>query len=315
MARKTATPIAPALDPPSTEEAAVLRAVTYASLFEFPLTPAEVRRSLVHCVLSETELMALYRCSRFLQGRVTYRQGVFVPAGSEAWIAMRATRESQSRALIAAHGRILHVLCAMPFVRLLAVSGSLAHLNASRDGDVDLFVITRGARVWSVTTAIVVIAKLMGCRKTVCANFVVSDTDMVIAPQDEFSANQILHLRTIAGAEAYRKFLEENPFVRDTYRNFDPREKRPWPFTPSPWAARIKRVLEFALTIPSKPIEWTCRIGYGWYLRRKLNGWASPDQVRMTKTQLKLHGNSHRESIRRKFESTCSRAGVWPDSN
>lgn len=289
-------------------EDAVLRAVTYASLFQFPLTPAETRRTLVGCVLSETELMALYRQSPFLQRRLAYRQGFLVPAGCEDWVAERAHREARSLQLIEANRGLLNLLCAIPFVRLMAVSGSLAHLNATRDADLDLFIITKGPRVWSVTTAIVVLSKLMGRRKIACANYVVADTDMAIEPPDEFSANQTIHLRPITGAETYRAFLDANPFVRATYPNFDPREKRVWPFTPAPWTARVRRALELTLTIPSAAIEATCRVAYGWYLRRKLRNWASPDQVRLTRTQMKLHGNSHRDTIARRFESAVRRA-------
>lgn len=286
----------------------MLRAVTYASLFQYPLTPAEARRTLVGCELSETELMALYRSSVFLQDRLDYRRGLFVPVGCAEWVEERGAREARSLDLIAAHRRFLNVLCAIPFVRLMAVSGSLAHLNATSDADLDLFVITKGPRVWSVTATIVVLAKLMGCRKTVCANFVVADSDLAIEPPDEFSANQIIHLRPVAGADAYRDFLDANPFVRDTYPNFDPREKRTWPFRPSPWAARFKRVLETMFAIPSGVIEAICRGAYGRYLRQKVRSWRSPNQVRLTRTQMKLHGNSHRQDIMRRFEQALQDA-------
>jgi hypothetical protein len=205
--------------------------------------------------------------------------------------------------LIRAHTRFLNVLCALPCIRLLAVSGSLAHLNATRDADLDLFIVTAGPRVWSVTVAVVLLAKLMRCRKTVCANFTVSDWDLVVKPQDEFAANQIIHLRPVIGAEAYREFLDANSFVRMVYPNFDAREQVRWPFSPAPWAAATKRVLTVLAWASSGIIEWICRVGYGWYLRRKINRWPSPDQVRLTRTQLKLHGNSHREKIASRFEA------------
>jgi hypothetical protein len=288
---------------------AVLRAVTYAALFQFPLTCAEARRSLVACRLSEAELLALFRSSAFLRERLEYRQGFLMPAGHSAWVTERALREGRSLRMIACRARFLNALCAIPFIRLVAISGSLAHLNATDDADLDLFIITKGPRVWSVTAATVVLAKLMGCRRTVCANFVVSDTDLVIQPQDEFSANQILHLRPVIGAEAYRDFLDANPFVRAMYLNFDPRERGAWPFTPSPWAARIKRVLELAFVLPSGAIETVCRAAYGWYLGRKVRTWASPEQVRLTRTQLKLHGHSHRHAIQRRFARAT--AEIW----
>lgn len=292
---------------PSAAEAAVLRAVTYASLFQFPMTCAEARRTLVGLEISEFELMSLYRQSGFLQRRIEYRQGVFVLVGHDDWIEERAGREARSLRLIASHRRFLNVLCAMPFIRLLAISGSLAHMNASRDADLDLFVITRGPRVWTVTAMIVGLSKLMGFRRSVCANFVVSDTDMTIAPQDEFSANQIVHLRPVLGADTYRAFLDANPFVRATYPNFDPRERRVFPFTASPRCASIKRVLETMLSPVSGLLEAAIRGPYGWYLRRKVRRWASPDQVRLTPTQLKLHGNSHRHAIQAEFDRACER--------
>lgn len=293
---------------PSALERAVLRAVTYASLFEFPMTPAEARRTIVGCTLSETELMALYRRSAFLQQRLDYTQGYFVPTGRDEWIDARAERGVSSLALIERHRRVLNVLCALPFISLVAVSGSLAHLNASKDSDLDLFVITRGPRVWTVTAAIVVISKLMGCRTTVCANYVVADSDMAVVQQDEFAANQIVHLRPLIGAEVYRAFLDANPFTRSTYPNFDPRERRSFPFVPARWTSVVKQILEALLILPAPAIEAAVRVPYGWYLRRKVRRWASPDQVRLTATQLKLHGYSHRESIGRRFENAFGEA-------
>lgn len=301
---------APPVAESSPLEQAVLRAVTYASLFQFPLTPAELRRTVVGHSISDVQLMSLYRASPFLQDRIDYRRGHFVPVGCDDWINERSVREVRSLRFIHQHERFLDVLCALPGVSLLSVSGSLAHLNATANADLDLFIVTKGARVWSVTLAVVLLAKLMGVRKTVCANFVVADTDLAVEPQDEFCANQIIHLRPITGSDTYRAFVDANPFVRAIYPNFDPREKTVWPFRPAAWTPRTKRALELALAIPAGAIEWTSRVTYGWYLRRHVRRWASPDQVRLTRTQLKLHGNSHRQSIAHTLGDAMRRAGL-----
>lgn len=301
-------PAAPAQS--SSLEQAVLRAVTYASLFQFPLTLAELRRTVVGHTIDDLGLINLYRSSQFLQDRLDHRRGYFLPVGCDDWIAERSVREVRSLRFIHRHERFLDALCALPGISLLSVSGSLAHLNATADADLDLFIVTKGARVWSVTLAVVVLAKLMRVRKSVCANFVVADTDLAVEPQDEFCANQIIHLRPITGSDTYRRFLEANPFVRAIYPNFDPREKTRWPFRPAAWTPRVKRALELTLAIPSGVIEWTCRLTYGWYLRRRVKRWASPDQVRLTRTQLKLHGNSHRRAIHDQLSDAVRRAGL-----
>ena len=92
----------------------------------------------------------------------------------------------------------------MPFVRMVALSGSLAHLNAEGSADLDLFVITAPNRVWSVTVATVVLSKLLGWRKRLCMNYVVSERAMAIEPRDLFSANQIIHLRPLIGPQGLR---------------------------------------------------------------------------------------------------------------
>lgn len=294
----------------SAAELALVRSITYAALFEFPLTPAEARRTLVRCELSETELMALYRSSAFLQQRLSYRRGYFTPIGRERWIAVRTDRQRNSVQLIERHRLFLDVLSAMPFVKLAAISGSLAHLNATMDSDLDLFIVTKGRHVWTVTAAVVLISKLLGRRRTVCANYVVADTDLAVETRDEFAANQIVHLRPLFGADAYRQFLDANPFVRALYPNFDPRERRSFLYAAPAWAAIVKRVLGWICAIPGPVVEAVIRAPYGWYLRRKVRGWASPDHVRLTKTQLKLHGYSHRDAIAKRFEAAMNDA--WP---
>ena len=37
---------------------------------------------------------------------------------------------------------------------MVALSGSIAHCNLDRGGDLDLFIVTHGHHVWSVTVAV-----------------------------------------------------------------------------------------------------------------------------------------------------------------
>ena len=86
---------------------------------------------------------------------------------------------------------------------MVALSGSVAHLNLEGSGDLDLFIVTRGRRVWSVTVAVILLAKLLGRRRTLCANYVLSDTQLQMDQQDLFTASQIIHLKPLVGGEVY----------------------------------------------------------------------------------------------------------------
>lgn len=292
----------------SASEIAILRSVLYASLFEYPLTLGELHASLLESALSELEIQRVYAGSARLRDAIEWRDGWFLPRGRAEWIEHRRRREARSRAFLERQRRLLKTVSALPFVRLVALSGSLAVLNADERADLDLFVVTKGAHAWSVTLAVVMLSKLLGRRRVVCLNFVVSDTELAVEQRDLFSANQIIHLRPVAGLDAYREFLDANPFVKRWYPNFDPDRAATFEVALG-WAARWAKVAaEAALSLPSRAVEACSRNLYGWYLRCQAPSWTSPDQVRLLPQSLKLHTRSHRGRVGQRFEEVCDAA-------
>ena len=289
------------MTPTREQELAVLRSVVYASLFDYPLTPAQLESSLLGVRGDAAAIASWMRHSEFLQSAIEYRDGLYFPAGRADLVATRARREALSRELLDRDRRILALIAGMPFVRMVALSGSLAHLNAEGSADLDLFVITAPHRVWSVTVATLVLTKLLGYRKHVCMNFVVSEHALEIAPQDLFSANQIIHLRPMTGHRVFERFVKANPFVRDFYPNFElgTTLRRDRPSLP------LERVLSLG---PAQLFERAARALYGWHLRRKAASWHSRDQVRLEAECLKLHTSSHRDETMKKFAAATEAA-------
>jgi hypothetical protein len=156
--------------------------------------------------------------------------------------------------------------------------------------------------VWSVTVAVVLIAKLLRRRQTTCANFVLADSALALDQQDLFSASQIIHLKPLVGEAMYRRFVAANPFVSRFYPNF-----RVSPLTRRPTVLqqvirRAKKTVEFVLAAPSAAVEVLCRRAYRAYLTRRSSTWDSPDQVRLEPDCLKLHTKSHRHSVLSRFD-------------
>ncbi len=298
---------------PTPLELAVLRAVVYASLFEYPLTLEQVRETLVGSSALEAEIQRCYRSSALLRAAIEVRDGYFFPRGQAHVIATRRRREAASRALLAANRRVLRLICALPFTRLVALSGSIAHFNVDPGGDLDLFIVTRGARVWSVTLTIVVLARLLGCREVVCANYVMSDRDLRVDEQDLFSANQIIHLRPIVGGEVFPRFAAANPCVGRHYPGFVAGAAEVPGLQPGRAARALKRAIEVGLSLgAAQAYEATCRFVYGRHLRARAHRWRSPEQVRLALDRLKLHTHSHRRAILERFEreAACAEAAA-----
>jgi hypothetical protein len=289
----------------TTREVAIARSVIYASLFDYPLTLEQLHYSLIESAQTRPEILAVYEGSELLRDIIEYRDGFFFPAGRGDLIAERRRRESRSDEFLAQHRLALRLVCALPFTRLVALSGSIAHRNLEPNGDLDVFIVTRGPRVWTVTVMLLVLTRLLRRRRTICANFLIADTHLVLDQQDLFTANQVIHLRPLAGAELLDRIRAANPFVAAYYPNSSTRTAEPPWLAPAGRGERfVKRALEAVLALPAPLIESICRRLYAWHLRRRAESWRSPDQVRLQSDYLKLHTRSHRHRVMERFEAS-----------
>jgi hypothetical protein len=291
---------ADALLPPA--EQAIARSVLYAALFDYPLTLAQLRRTLIESRQTPTEIVGRFRRSAALQALVEFRDGFFFPAGRSDLIDTRRSREARSRAFLAQHRPLLRLIALLPFVELLALSGSVAHLNLERGGDLDLFIVTRGRHVWSTAVVVVLLAKLLRRRRTVCANYIVADDALAFEPRDLFTANQIIHLKPIAGREAFGALLAANPFVRALYPNVHAAECSDVSLGIPRLARQARTMAEWLLRGPWWVFERVCRVAYRGYLRRRAQRWSSPEQVVLGDGVLKLHTNSHRTTVLSRYD-------------
>src|SRR5207237_113589 len=226
------------------------RTVIYASLFDYPLTLEQLHYSLIESDQTRAEILAVYEGSGLLQEIIEHRDGCFFPIGRGDLIAERRRREARSDAFLARHRLALRLICALPFTRLVALSGSIAHRNLEPNGDLDLFVVTRGPRVWTVTVMLLVLTKLLRRRRTICANFLIADSHLILDQQDLFTANQVIHLRPLAGADLVERIRAANPFVARYYPNSAAGgASAPLPDTSSRGLRLLKPALEAVLTV------------------------------------------------------------------
>jgi len=284
------------------QELAIARSVIYASLFDYPLTLDQLHESLIASTLTREQILARYDSSPRLRSIVSFQDGFFFPAGRRELIAERRRREARSRKFLRRHRRMLQIICALPFTRMVALSGSIAHLNLDEGGDLDLFIVTRGRRVWTVMVAAIVLTRLLRVRRVVCANFVMADTQLALAHDDLFTANQVLHLKPLLGSEVLEGFVAANPFVRRFYPNRRPARSDFLVDQPR-WVRAVKSAAETLLAPALPAIEAICHRAYEWHLHRKSPSWRSPDAVRLDRDALKLHTQSHRRAVLARFEA------------
>jgi hypothetical protein len=286
-------------------ERAILRTVTYAALFQAPLSVDRLYRGLMGVAVRRAAILERLR-RPFLRRRLAVTEGLVHPRGKESWLLLRSARRRRTHEILARHRGWLRLLAAFPYVRLVAISGACAHENAT-DEDLDVFLITRRGRAWSVCLALMVLAKLARVRRTLCINYILDEAALVLPERDLFTASEVVGLRPVAGPAAYRSFLEANDWVARLHPNFlgcGALDAAGLPELGCP------RWLEALLDLgPASLAEAVARRALGWHLRRKASG---KEGVVLAPGRLKLHTEDHRPLLLARYTEALRAAGEEP---
>lgn len=226
-------------------EAAVLRTVLYADVFDFALTPAEIHRYLIHTHSIDLDTVlhtlhhsdALKACLHDADGLISLRPELF---------ALRREREAIAARLWVQARRWGARLAAIPFVRMVGVTGALAMNNPSsaRD-DLDYLLITRPGRVWlarALAVALVRVGRLCGVE--LCPNFVVAADALAQKRRDLYVAHEIAQVVPLFGGELYAALFAQNEWL---YRNLPNAHTRDFDLSGAAHHAAFKRLAEWIL--------------------------------------------------------------------
>jgi hypothetical protein len=231
-------------------DAAILRTILYADVFDFPLTAAEVHFFLIHDrPVSALEMRHALETSPALAAAL-HRDGDYVMLASRpALSASRRAREQASQRLWPLAESWGRWLARLPYVRLVAVTGALAVRNAAAaDDDLDFFLLTTPGRVWLARAFAVALARLARLRGvTLCPNYIAATTALAQNHCDLFIAHEIAQMIPLYGPDLYQTLRDANPWTAAHL----PNAHAPF-YTPSavpqsrPWGA-LKRLAEAGL--------------------------------------------------------------------
>ena len=123
-------------------EQAIINTVSYVDVFDYPLTPAEIHRYLIHLPLTSAETHNLLDAGRLVPARLSRRDGLYMLPGREEVAEVRRQRRVASQALWPAAVGYGRAIARMPFVRMVAVTGSLSVNNVMPGGDIDYLAVS-----------------------------------------------------------------------------------------------------------------------------------------------------------------------------
>ena len=290
---------------------AIVRAVIYADLFDFPIRIDELWRQLPLHKATLAEVEAALASDPAVTRHVA-RDGDYVHLlGREQLLEHRRKQEARTDELVDRHLGILKLLSALPWVRMVAFSGGTSRKNSIEDDDIDLFIVTAPGRAWAVHAMMVASSRALGCRDVLCANYIV-DEDHVTVPDrgDLFTGHEMTALKPLTGAEVLRQVHHRNNWVEELLPNAGPNAREPLWAEPG-WQEDGRRWLERGLWPAGAMLERTSRMVFGLWLKRKAS--TGRGDVLLRPGLLKLHTTDNRQKVVGRFRDQLRDRGLWSE--
>jgi predicted nucleotidyltransferase len=198
----------------------ILATLAYFDLFKYPLTRAEIYLFLqkkypydffddaLHCLLNDG---MIYQFDRFFTLRNDHQLAV-----------RRTVGNKKAGDLITIARRVGSVLIRFPYVRGVAVSGSLSKNFADEQSDIDLFIITAKNRLWIARSIMHCLKKLsfiVNKEHYYCMNYYIDEQDLLIAEKNIYTAIEIGTLIPLEGDITFEKFYLANAWTREFLPN------------------------------------------------------------------------------------------------
>jgi predicted nucleotidyltransferase len=155
--------------------------------------------------------------------RFIYHFERFYTLKNEYFLVERRTRGNiKAEQLIRIAKKVGNLLVRFPYVRGLAISGSLSKNYADENSDIDLFIITSANRLWIARTFMHCFKKLtflVNRQHYFCMNYYIDEQDLQIHEKNIFTAIEIATLIPLHGDGVFEQFFAANAWTRNYLPN------------------------------------------------------------------------------------------------
>ena len=198
-------------------EEAVITVLKYYGLFSYPLNSSEIHRFLAIRVNQEEVDTVL---SVMIQnGRVNLSSfGYYSVDENERWSVNRIQGNKRAEDLLDQSHRYIKNIIRFPFVKSVAISGSLSKYYTDEDADIDYFIITAKNRLWIARTLLHFYKKftfIKGNEHYYCMNYFVDESALEIDQKNVYSAIETVTLLPVYNKEIISDLKQINRFWID----------------------------------------------------------------------------------------------------
>jgi hypothetical protein len=201
----------------TTEQQNILKVLAYFDVFNYPLTAEEIRSFNFDTNQSSFEKAA----DALVEEKVIFKlNGFYSLQNDQSLITRRLKGNNFAQKQMGTAAKAAAILSRFPYVRGLAISGSLSKNFADEKADVDFFIITAPNRLWIARTIMHLFKKLSfiaGRQSWFCMNYYVDEAMLEIPEKNIFTAMEIVTLIPMYGQNVLPLFYNKNEWTKNYF--------------------------------------------------------------------------------------------------
>lgn len=239
----------------------VFHTIAYADVFEYPLTAGEIHR-----YLTSTRGTFEQVCRALAEdARITAVGEYFTLRGREHLVETRKRRAKIAARLWHKARRYGQVIASLPFVRMVAVTGSLAMNNTEEDKDIDFMIVTAPGCLWTVRALSLLVARFARLEGlSLCPNYLVTIHALGLKENSLYVAHELAQMIPLSGMEIYTEIRRLNDWTEDYLPNAVRAPDLPTVVSQVPTFSAVQKALEFLFRLPF--VSWFEK----WEMDRKI---------------------------------------------
>jgi len=195
----------------------IFQTIIYYDILNFPLTSFELWKNLIaeeNCTLGE---IAEALESEYLKNHIEEFRGFYFLKNRKDLVAQRIQNDKNSGAKFEVAEKVAKWLRYVPFVRMIAMTGTLAMKNCEKNSDIDFFVVLEKGRIFTGRLLVTAMVHFLGKRRygkkiknRICLNYFVATDGLEIKRKDLFAANEYSFIYPLFGDSTTRDFYKAN---------------------------------------------------------------------------------------------------------
>lgn len=240
----------------------IIATIAYYDAMDFPLTFFEVWKYMMcaqyyddrheHRKVSLSDILRLFD-HNVLRSLVSSKNGFLTLKGREKIVQTRINRMNISADKMKRLKKVVSVLRAVPFLRMVGVTGRVSMNNAQNKSDWDVLIVCKAGKIWTGRTLITIILHFFGKRRygknikdRVCLNYFITDKSLEVVTKDLFSANEYNFILPLYDDEIYIPFQLANRWISKIKPHYTVQEELPLcALKPSKFSKFVQTIGEF----------------------------------------------------------------------